>query len=208
MKTNQQLVVKLRAGEITIGHLDLMGDLSALFVTGNYMRQQSGKPALAMQKYMQLESTKEFLAQVESELGHPAIASKSGRGGYTRAHLYVLIDAAAYMDATLKLEIMKVFVHGQLLRFRDDSGDEFKSMNTALSEKASELLGKEAHAGHYVTLAKIIRGRILDDDHPGWNYATGEQLRQRVRLEEKISDFISAGVVRDWEHLKELAEKI
>lgn len=208
MKTDQPMVVTLKEGVLHINHKSMMGNLAGLFDMGNVYRFKAGKPTVTMPRYLALESTKDYLATVEEEIGRPALVTKEGKSGGTQAHLYVLIDAAMYLSPSLKLELIKEFVQNRLLQWRDVAGEEFKQLNSQILICAEEVFGKPAHTGHYTNIAKIIRNRILPEEHLGWNFANSLQLTERARIENQIVAFLKMGVVRDWEHLKEIAGKV
>lgn len=200
--------VSLLGKELSIGHLDHFGDLGALFQIGNYSRLEENKSSITMAQYLALQATDEFIKTVSSEINEPAIRTKRGKGGSTSAHLYILLDAAAHLSPKLKLEMYKIFVEGKLLQWRDMSGDKFIDLNLRLSLTADDVLGKPSHHGHYTTLAKIIKSRILPEGHAGWNYTSHDALSERTRIETFLSEALKNGLVRDWEHLKELAGKV
>lgn len=208
MKINNIMQVQILNHTLTIGHLDLFGDLGMLFQAGNAVRFGEGKPAITLAKYIALNSTSEFIAAVSEDIGCPAVRATKGKGGGTSAHLYILLDAAAHLSPKLKLEMYKIFVEGKLLQWRDRSGDEYIELNLQLSFSAEIALGKPSHKGHYIQLAKIIKSRILPENHSGWNYADPSQLHERARIEQALSFCLKNGFVKDWDHLKELAGKV
>ena len=207
MKTNQIMHVSFLHGTLEISHLDRMGDLNSIFAMGNKYRALEDLPIKSMQDWLKLHSTKEFLAAVEKEIKRSAVIASKGSKGKTKAHLLVLIDAAAYLAPALKIEIYLNFIEGKLLEFRDESGEYFKDLNVVVAEKAIEVLGKPSHKGHYITLANIVKERFLGKDHAGWNYATPEQLTKRARLNDFVVRSLEMGRVKDWEDLKKLVQE-
>lgn len=208
MKVGQVMEVTFAKGSITVNHKTLMGDLRKLFDVGNAYRRDAEKSTLRMESWLAMDSTKEYIALVSERVGAPALVATRGRNGTTQVHLRVLLDAAMYLDAAFKDEVITAFVDNQVLRWRDLSGDAFLDVNAALALHAENVLGKPAHKGHYIQLAKSIREKLLPPDHLGWNYASAEQLQQRTHVEQTLVKLLELGVVRDWEHLKELIEKV
>lgn len=205
---NQRMTVPFKNGELQIDHKTRMGDMAGLFILGNKYRALNSKPLIYVDKYLALDATKEFIEEVSKELGTPSVVRKKGKSGGTWAHLKVLLDAAMYMDAGFKSEVIDIFITNNILKWRDVAGEEFKQLNSQILICAEEVFGKPAHTGHYTNIAKIIRNRILPEEHLGWNFANSLQLTERARIENQIVAFLKMGVVRDWEHLKEIAEKI
>lgn len=128
-----------------------------------------------------------------------------GRNAATWAHIDLIISAMSYLDPAAEAKVVHEFVRNRILAWRDESGELFKDLNAAVALSAESVLGKPAHQGHYVTLARIIRGRCGVVD---WDLASADRLRERARIEEGLVMMLRSGVVRDWSHLKELAERV
>lgn len=208
MKTNQMMTVTFGDGVVQVSHLDMMGDLNQFFALGNTYRQRAGKSILRLHSWLASDSVKEYISIVSQDIGRDALITKTGKGGYIRAHLRILIDASMYLDPYFKDDVIKTFVDGKLLQTRDLSGDNFIELNAQVALSAQDVLGKPSHTGHYIQLAKIIKSRSLPDQNLGWNCANSEQLHERTRIEMLLSEFLKNNLVRDWEHLKELAAKV
>ena len=205
MKTNQVMEVSILGGKIKIGHKDMFGSLVDLFQVGNAWRIQNGLKMIRHDKWLALDGTKNFIERVSKEIDESAIRSKRGKGGGIWAHLYVLIDAAAYLHPDLKLEIYKMFVENKILEWRDRSGNNFIELNAAVALNAEEVFGEPAHKKYYIQLANIIRNRCQVST---WNIASPDQLKERARIEEALATMLKAGVVNDWQHLQQLAHKV
>ncbi len=204
--TNSIQTVAFSKGSIPIGNVDHMASLVSVFDLGNAFRFEKGVSSLRMESWLSMHSTKEYINLVSRDLGRPAIVTKKGRGGGTWVHLRVMVDAAMYLDPDLKNEVIRHFVEDRILQIRDDSGDNFIELNAAIALNAEEMLGKPSHRGHYITIAKAIKARVIPDGDD-WNTASAMQLSARNRIEERLSSFLKMNLVRDWDHLKELAEK-
>ena len=201
MKTNQIMQVTLLDGTLKIGHKDHFGSLTDLFAIGNKWRIENDLKPIRHDKWLAMQGTKDFLAQVTLDIGEPATRSKRGKGGGIWSHLYILLDAATYLSPELKLEVYRKFIEGRVLEWRDLSGDNYIELNAQLVLTAEEILGKKAHVGHFVTLANTIKKRLEVDD---WNLASPIQLRDRTRIEVALTTILRSGVVKDWSHLKTL----
>jgi hypothetical protein len=215
MKTNQVLKVKFSNGELTINHKDKFGSLIELFQIGNDVRVQNGLPSIRHDKWLALSGTKEFIKYVSEDIGEPATRSKRGKGGGIWAHLLILLDTATYLHPSFKFEVLNTFVDKKMLEWRDRSGDNYVDLSAAIALSAEDVFGKPAHNGHYINIARILRNRILGEDEVAslnelklspWNQCNATQLAERARIEEALATMLKAGVVKDWEHLKELAK--
>lgn len=208
MKTNQMMEVDFGAGALMIEHATSMGRLQDLFRIGNKFRVDKGQPIRDPQDWLSLNSTKEFKQHLEQKLGVEVAKAKRGRFGGTWVHLFLLIDAAAYLDVDFKLAVYTKFIQDNLLGSRDDSGDGFKAMMEMFASNGLGLLGHNPTGDDYSSLSRTIKTRVLPPGHPGWNSATATQLKERARIQAQVTSILRLGLVRDWDHLKELAEKV
>jgi len=204
--TDSIVIMKIGGAGVRMDYKKSTGSMQDLFREGNMFRAKKGLPLRHVDDYLNQNATREYLKSVESEIGESPITRKRGRNGGTWAHLYVLLDAAAYMDPDFKLRVYKDLVERKLLYWREASSEDFKALNATLKEHAESVLGKPAHHGHHITMSRIIRDRVLGKDHPGWHLADPEQLQDRDRIENALVSAMRAGLVKDWHHLKELAE--
>ena len=148
----------------------------------------------------------------------PLFVTKRGKGGGTWAHLYILLDAATFLDPDFKFQVYKTFVEGKLLQHRDESGDRYKPFNMAIDQLPGRV-GKD-NKWLYINAANLLAERIglpavseMPVDDKGkpmnrWNAATAHQLSDRADAEKMLTGMVQFGVVRDWEHLKELIGKV
>jgi hypothetical protein len=232
MKTNQLMQVAIGDFRLPIEHKTMMGSLTELWNYGNSIRLSKGLGALDLSNYLRQSETLEFLQVVETkvnseyvkptdfeiveregqnryELVGPkltCVTTKRGKGGGTWAHLYVLLDAASRLDANFKFMVYDTFVNHKILQWRDDSGDEFKNLNIAIDAYLTDRQGKDNH-WLYVNSAKMLKAKIKPDGDT-WNTANYDQLERRTKLESKLVDFLKMGLVRDWDHLKEVITKL
>ena len=215
MKTDQLLTLTFSGADVTLNHATAYGDLTRVLEAANLYRTQDGdgKPI----QLASLLNSEGFARQcalladdVDFSLDTRGTHYKVGKGRSTRteAHVMLLLYVAQVVSPRFHYEFNKRVVLSDICRWRDDSGNEFIALNSALANCQQRVLGKPAHQGHYIQMAKSIRAKLLPADHLGWNYATAEQLRQRTEVEQTLVKLLQLGVVRDWEHLKELIGKV
>ncbi len=139
--------------------------------------------------------------------------TKRGKGGGTWAHLYILLDAATFLDPDFKYQVYKTFVEGKLLQHRDESGDRYKPFNMAI-DQLPDRVGKD-NKWLYINAANLLAERLglpaVSDMPVGvnrWNAATAHQLSDRADAEKMLTNYVQMGFVRDWEHMKELIAKV
>lgn len=135
-----------------------------------------------------------------------SVRTKMGKGGGTHVHLMLMLDAAAWLDADFKVEMYDTFINNKILQWRDDSGEEFKNLNVAIDAYLPDRIGKD-NKGCYIQTAKLLKAKIAPDGDD-WNTATYNQLELRSKIETKLVDILKIGLVRDWNHFKEVIEKL
>jgi len=232
------MTVNFGGHKMQIEHKTGMGNLTELWAIGNAYRQQRGIEPLDLDLWMRRPQTEEFVRVVEYNLNienkddskhcesqklefvsknkgrvdkvkSPLIKTKRGRYGGTWANLYLLIDAATYLDAQFKFEVYETFITNKLLEWRDHSGNEFIALNLALD---AYIPGRDKVEGDnrkwlYINVAKKIKEKILQEGED-WNNATPEQLELRTKYERELISFLRMELVRDEQHLFELINKL
>lgn len=227
MKTNQIMQVTIGEHTLPIGHKTMMGSLTEVWKIGNAYRTKRGLPELDLNNWLRSPETLEYVRVVEEDLNvkcvdstpleirnsaltknltSPLITTKRGKGGGTWAHLYILLDAAARLDPQFKHQMYKTFVEGKILQWREDGGDEFINLNIAIDAYLPEREGKD-NTGIFIQVAKQLKAKILSPEDT-WNTASFPQLEKRAKLEKELCNYLRLGMIRNYEHLKEVIEKI
>jgi hypothetical protein len=132
-----------------------------------------------------------------------------GKGGQARTmgHVAIAIFVAEQMSPEFHVQVIKTFIEGKLLEFRELGGTEFKNLNAAIDLYLPDRIGKD-NKGCYINAAKILRKRLIgQEEDVSWAQATVAQIHSRYAAEKYAVQLLSDGFVRDWEHLKEVLEK-
>jgi hypothetical protein len=210
MKTNQVMTVAFEHGTLSIEHKTAMGNLADVFAIGNKHRVLSDKSPANITHFCNATGTQDFLDSVAKRLNveKSTLLYTTGKGKNSRvvANIFLIIYAAEYLSPDFHVEVIDTFINSKLLSWHDDSGDNFKALNEEIKTAATGFLGKPAHSGHFITIAKIINSRIGCE--VDWNTANSEQLKERDRIETGLATVIKLGLVKDWEHLKQIALEI
>lgn len=135
------------------------------------------------------------------------IKTKRGKYGGTWANLFILLDAAATLDAKFKFAIYETFINNKILLFRDESGDNFKSLNVAIDKYLPTSKGIALNINSYINSAKLIKN-LVRPDGGDWNKATAAQLKQRNIIETKVAGVLEMGLIKDENHLLETITKL
>lgn len=110
------------------------------------------------------------------------------------------------MDKKFELSVYHTFVTSKILQWRDDSGTEYNILKDAINLYLPNREGKD-NLGVYIQTAKRIKSKI-NPDGDEWNTANHTQLERRTHIEKTLVQLLELGVVRDYEHLKELLDKL
>lgn len=154
--------------------------LTDLLLVGNKWRAENGLPMFNYNSWYSSPSTKEFLAQIEKELGIKVINSKKGRKGERWAHPFVFIDLALAISPSFKIEVYK-WLYDELLKHRNNSGDSYRKMAGALYDNATN---KGIFSRSMAKTAIIIQGACGVTD---WQKATEKQLKLRDKIHDNIA---------------------
>jgi hypothetical protein len=222
MKTNQTMILQFSGKTLAVEHKTKMGSLTELWAIGNSIREAKGLTQLDMANYLRSPETLELVQAIERKEGFkPAeptelkdgrvptiksdlIVTKRGRyTGGTWAHLYILLDAASRMDADFKVKMFDILVEGKLLEWRDDSGDSFKAMNVLLDTTVV----KTPETRNYIALAMAIKNNVKPTGGE-WNTANYAELKRRTNIEDRLMTVMKLGLVRDFDHLLQIAGEL
>lgn len=206
-----------------------IGDLNSFWEYGNYLRRQKGFPIIRMDHWLAIRSTCELIVKLENSEANglekkfeivsdsygrctikgdklTVIEKKQGKGGGTKAHLYLLLKAASHLDTDFEVQVYKTFVTNKILQWRDDSGDEYKALNIAIDAYLPDRKGKD-NKGVYIQCARAIRAKI-NPDGGDWNTASYAQLELRTKYEKDLIFSLRMGFIRDYNHLKEVINNL
>jgi hypothetical protein len=137
---------------------------------------------------------------------------KTGRAknqSRTFAHVSVALYIAEIASPDFHAAMHKEFVDGRLLQFREQGGTEFRRLNTAIDSHLPGREGKDGNKGLYINAAKLIRAKITSGDADDvWAGASAAQQQQRTEIEQSLVSMLRMGVIRDWEHLKDVIHRL
>ena len=153
-----------------------------------------------LKDYFENKATQEFvkaLADEENLHGDksPYVKSKArlDRGGGTWGHPLLFIDFAMWLNPHFKVKVLK-FVSDQMLTYRNEAGDAYKQLSSAMSKictphqmkRYMPILGKGINyivAGHH--------------EHQLRNeYGTEEKQKEYFELEKQVAMLVNEGFLR------------
>lgn len=187
--------------------------INDLLLAGNKYRSSNGLSTVTMQ---QIKSSVGLLAYIKSAsnvwgIHEDALMKVIGKGNKARtmAHISVAIYVAEQLSPDFHAQVIKTFIEGKLLEFRDLGGTEFRELNAAMDLYLPDRQEKD-NKGVYIQTAIIVRRKLLGKDAVAgdWNNASVAQIHSRYELEKYLVKTLSMGLVKDWYHLKEIIERL
>ena len=194
-------------------------EFKSFTIAGNRIRALNGKSIMNMDKYLSSNDVADFVGSLIKKYGGATenYITVTGKGKNARRMvcLQLAIKLAMNMDSDFELEIIDSFINSRLIEYRLDGGDQFKFLNAAIDRYLPDSKGIGMNRGKYINAAKIIKARCDvptpdDADKQTWNQGQADAIAQKRRyeIERSLTQMLELGVVRSWEHLKELAEKV
>ena len=191
--------------------------MRSFIAAGNAVRHQKRLPTYNAAQYLDSADMKNFISALVDIHGGTALdylrVEGKGRNASTIADLRVAIKVAMKMDSHFEVQVIDAFVG--LAEFRLSGGDEFKLLNQAIDRHLPGREGKASNQGCYINIAKVIRRRcdVTKPDNATeqtWNQSLADKHAQAMRYEmqHKLVNLLELGLVRDWEHLKDLVERV
>lgn len=196
MITNQ--IMKRPLADFTVEQRTKDGYFCLTGLLNNWNLKMGTKKEL--KDYFENKATQEFvkaLADEENLHGDkfPYVKSKArlDRGGGTWGHPLLFIDFAMWLNPHFKVKVLK-FVSDQMLTYRNEAGDAYKQLSSAMSKictphqmkRYMPILGKGINyivAGHH--------------EHQLRNeYGTEEKQKEYFELEKQVAMLVNEGFLR------------
>lgn len=199
MKSNQLLTRKMGDFDVCQRTQDGMFNATALLHQWNSANGDKKE----INKFFDNNSTKEFIDALikEENLNTQNSAYLKSRGKYsggTWMHPILFTDFAMWLNPTFKVKVLK-FVTDQLLKYRNDAGDGYINLCSAvcslvdktLQQNAIQTVAKALNHIVYGTHESNIRNSKADEVH----------LKDMYELQSKVTGLINEGFIRDYESL-------
>jgi hypothetical protein len=221
MKTDQLISVAFTNGSLDIYHKSQMGSLKDLFKLGNKYRLNDDKELMRMDIFLKKESTRKFIEDLSTELNleksEILTVKGRGRGAKTFANLHFLIYCAEELNNRFRIAVIDTFINNQILKNRDDGGNDFKELNQYL-DKLEDRKGKN-NQGIFIQTAIKLRAKIFTDTQIEeckekniniWNtsYATSDKLNLRDTFEKQLIFSIKMEFIKSYDDIKKVIAKL
>tara|TARA_R110000824_G_scaffold262492_1_gene451193 strand:+ start:378 stop:1028 length:651 start_codon:yes stop_codon:yes gene_type:complete len=185
MKTAVIMERDLLGVTIRQNHKTGMINANDLHKVGNQLRKQYEYSEKQMGAYFNLDSTTDLINEiclVENISVDDVKKSTKGKYGGTWINPILFVDMAMWYSPQLKVRILQWVIDG-LLDARDESGESYKSMNSAIMRQ----FPKEYTQLKAAEVAKTIAAECkVGNGKDKWQKATEEQLKRRAKIQETI----------------------
>lgn len=210
MKTNQNLIRKMGEFDVIQRTSDGMFDANALLGQWN---KANGKKKTT-DEFLQLGTTKSFINVLIVKESHAEnsrngdfqvitkIKGRNTKNGKTKdqvwMHPFLFIDFAMWINPEFKYEVIK-FVYDQLIQYRNDAGDSYKEMASAICKIVPK--GEQAKAIKEISMANnhIIYGTHEKDIRN--KQAEESKVKQLDELQTDITKLINDGFISSYNFL-------
>ena len=192
MKTNQNLTRKMGEYSVLQRTQDGMFNATALLKQWNSTSSTERK----MDNYFNSDKTQEFINTImERENLHTPkmvyVKSRVSRGDNVGTWMspMLFIDFAMWINPSFKYDVLK-FVYDELIKFRNDAGDAYKELASAIvkitpKKEIPTAMTKIAQALNFVCTNHHEREMRNQMDEPA--------MKEMVRLEQEIALLINVG---------------
>lgn len=216
MKTNQ--VLERKMGEFKVYQRTCDGMFNATILLkqwNNFVKnlevintQNSGclKKCKDLDDFLGNKSAKEYIDVIMTRenlhTSKQVCIKKRGKfNGGTWMHPMLFIDFAMWINPEFKYDVIK-FVYDQLIQYRNDAGDAYKEMATAICSIVDKSLIQEAMK----KVAKGLNFVVYGSHELGIRNKIGDESKARelLELERDIAKSIRRGFIRDLDQCMEL----
>lgn len=205
MKTNQIMVRNM--GEFNVSQRTKDGFFNATYLLKQW-NKYSGQQK-QMVHYTDNSSTKEFIKALISEEmlkeRNSVLMQSRGKNGGTWMHPLLFIDFAMWLNPAFKVKVLK-FVYDEMIKFRNLAGNAYPSMCKAVSSILPEDLFKQKVKDLARSLNIIVYGRHESEIRN--KIGEESKIRELYELEMQIAQWINLGLIRNYDELRIVLQKI
>lgn len=178
------------------------------FFNATSLLKQWNEKALSERKlsnFFASDKTEEFIKTImERENLHTPkmvyVKSKASRGenAGTWMHPMLFIDFAMWINPSFKYDVLK-FVYDEMIKFRNEAGDAYKELGSAVSKIVSKDFMQKAMP----KIGEALNWIIFNGHEKLLRNKNGEEksLRELWQLERKVADLINEGFITSYDNL-------
>lgn len=167
--------------------------------------QKFGHVKKELKDYLDNKTTQEFVKALANEENlhggkSPYVTSKAraDRGGGTWMHPLMFVDFAMWLNPVFKVKVLK-FVYDQMLKYRNDAGDAYKELATAMSR----IVNKSFMPVAMCKIAKAINCIVFEKHEHEMRNKQGEEPKQYelFTMERQVAMLINDGFLRTYDQV-------
>lgn len=201
MKTNQILIRKM--GEFDVIQRTSDGMFNATILLKAWNNHSGQKKDVS--HYFSNSATADFISALQSEenlSSRNSVMMKSkankGENAGTWMHPLLFIDFAMWLNPTFKVKVLR-FVYDQLIQYRNDAGDSYKEMASAICKIVPK--GEQAKAIKEISMANnhIVYGTHEKEIRN--KQAEESKIKQLDELQTDIVKLITDGFISNYDSL-------
>lgn len=212
MKTNNVMVRPMGQFKVEQRTKDGMFNATALLKQWNTSvslnTQNSGYFKKDLDDFFANKNTKEFIDALISEehldRGNSPYVKSRGKGGGTWMHPILFIKFAMWLNPRHEIHVIK-FVYDQMLKYRNDAGDAYKELGSAMSKVVDKSFMAAAMSNVSKAINYIVFGEhysLIRNDK-----GTEEMQRELFEMERKVSQLIFDGFLNTYDEVMNYLRK-
>lgn len=202
MKTSQVLIRRMGDFEVLQRTSDGMFNATILLKQWNTYSGQKKDVA----HYFENNTTDEFINALMSDENFTSrnsvyVKSKASRGqnAGTWMHPLLFIDFAMWLNPSFKVKVLR-FVYDQLIEYRNEAGDSYRIMTSALSK----IVDRSILTTAIRDIAKAINYIVFNNHEPLLRNKQADEgcMRELCELQKDIAKLVDFGFIKTIESLK------
>lgn len=164
---------------------------------------QNGYVKKELKKFFENDNTKEFIeALVKEENLHGQNSAyvkskaRADRGGGTWMHPILFVKFAMWLNPRFEVQVIK-FVYDQMLKYRNDAGDAYKELASAIGK----LVDKNFMHAAMCKMAKAINYVVFGEHEHELRNKHGDETKQYelLDMERQVARLINDGFIRTYD---------
>lgn len=178
------------------------GMFNATFLLRQWNESTGEKKEVA--KFFENQNTKEFIsALIEEEnlnTQDSAYLKTRGKNGGTWMHPILFVKFAMWLNPRFEVKVIK-FVYDQMIAYRNEAGDAYRELASAVSKIVSKDFMKAAMS----KIAKGLNYCIFGTHEPMIRnqYGDEKKMRELFQFERKVADLINEGFLKSFDSTME-----
>lgn len=202
MKTNQIMTRPMGNFHVEQRTKDGYFNATSFVKQWNLHTQNSGDvKKKEIKDYLDNKATKEFLSaliQEENLNGEnsPYLTSRGKYSGGTWMHPIMFIDFAMWLNPAFKVKVIK-FVYDQMLKYRNDAGDAYKELSSAINSIVPSTFMPQAMR----KIGEALNYVVFNDHESMLRNKRGseESMRELFELERRLAENINDGLITSFD---------